>query len=96
MEKDERRKVPLKPGHSLMDWLNLCRNNKNLSGRTTQGTGVTKAELRQHKTVETGVVRKKRRKRFSIDRQQAFGLHSKGMFSTLRPTWNFILEVWMS
>ncbi len=51
----ERKKVPLEPGHSLMDWLNLSRANKNLSGRTVQGLGVTMAELRQHKTVETGV-----------------------------------------
>ncbi len=54
-ERMERKKVPLKPGHSLMDWLNLCRANKNMSGRTVQGAPVTMAELRQHKTVETGI-----------------------------------------
>lgn len=51
----ERKKVPLKPGHSLMNWMTLQRENKNMSGVTIQGKPVSKEELRAHKTVESGV-----------------------------------------
>ena len=55
MEGQQRKKVPLKPGHSLMNWMTLQRENKNMSGVTVQGKPVTKEELRAHKTAETGV-----------------------------------------
>ena len=52
---EQRKKVPLKPGRSLMNWMTLQRENKNLSGVLVPGKPVTKDELRAHKTMETGV-----------------------------------------
>jgi hypothetical protein len=35
-----RRKVPLGPGYSLMDWMNLCNSGKDLSGTGLCGSDV--------------------------------------------------------
>jgi cytochrome-b5 reductase len=38
-----------------MNWMTLQQNNKNMSGVQVPGKVVTREELRQHKTMETGV-----------------------------------------
>lgn len=53
-QQQQRKKVPLKTGHGLNDWIKLSQQNHRLGGQT-RSRGVTADELRQHKTVETGV-----------------------------------------
>jgi hypothetical protein len=53
VKKEERKKVPLAPGHTLNDWLRILRSGRNLSGlESAPGTGiVTMEQLRQHKVL---------------------------------------------
>uniref|UniRef100_UPI00358F3C3C cytochrome b5 reductase 4 n=1 Tax=Myxine glutinosa TaxID=7769 RepID=UPI00358F3C3C len=43
-----RTKVPLKAGRSLMDWMQLCRSRKDLSGRGGRLCPISTAELARH------------------------------------------------
>uniref|UniRef100_A0A8C4QGL1 Cytochrome b5 reductase 4 n=1 Tax=Eptatretus burgeri TaxID=7764 RepID=A0A8C4QGL1_EPTBU len=43
-----RTKVPLKAGRSLMDWMQLCRSGKDLSGRGGRLCPISTAELARH------------------------------------------------
>ncbi len=47
-----RAKVALKPGRSLMDWIRLGKNNKDLAGTGGKLLKVTPEELAKHNTVK--------------------------------------------
>lgn len=47
-----RTKVALKPGHSLMDWIRMCKRENDLSGVGVQKIKVTADELGRHKSEE--------------------------------------------
>lgn len=47
-----RTRVSLKPGHSLIDWINLCSKSSELTGTDGQAIDVTLGELQKHNTVD--------------------------------------------
>ncbi|KAL6079363.1 Cytochrome b5 heme-binding domain-containing protein [Balamuthia mandrillaris] len=49
-----RQKVPLAPGHTLVDWMRLCNSGRDMTGGASKGTSpalrkITPSELRKHK-----------------------------------------------